>query len=221
MPIKPENRGRYPSNWGQIRMEILDRASHRCEKCGVANRSKIHRGLGAFSGLFRDEDGIIRCAETGEPVHHPDGGLGESRVTEIVLTIAHLDHQPENCAPENLRAWCQRCHLRYDKDHHAETRKRPTEAIGDTARVVRLRTPESRGCKSIQRGTKYGNPFEENVHGTREEVICLFEIWLMGQPELVAQAKRELRGFNLGCHCAPKPCHGDVWLKLVNQEATP
>lgn len=36
----------------------------------------------------------------------------------IVLTIAHLDHQPENCDPENLRAWCQRHHLAYDAEHH-------------------------------------------------------------------------------------------------------
>ena len=36
-----------------------------------------------------------------------------------MLTIAHLDHTPENCDPDNLKAWCQRCHLNYDKDHHA------------------------------------------------------------------------------------------------------
>jgi hypothetical protein len=30
------------------------------------------------------------------------------------LTVAHLDHKPENCAPSNLRAWCQRCHNTYD-----------------------------------------------------------------------------------------------------------
>jgi hypothetical protein len=33
-----------------------------------------------------------------------------------------LDHQPENCHPDNLRAMCQRCHLAYDSDHHALTR---------------------------------------------------------------------------------------------------
>jgi 5-methylcytosine-specific restriction endonuclease McrA len=42
--------------------------------------------------------------------------------------VAHLDHDPANCAPENLRALCQRCHLRYDRFEHgrnaAETRRR-------------------------------------------------------------------------------------------------
>ncbi len=40
----------------------------------------------------------------------------------VVLTTAHLDHTPENCAPENLRAMCQGCHLHYDREHHARTR---------------------------------------------------------------------------------------------------
>lgn len=31
MPIKPENKGRYPKNWKQIRQQILDRAGNFCE----------------------------------------------------------------------------------------------------------------------------------------------------------------------------------------------
>jgi len=45
-----------------------------------------------------------------------------------VLTVAHLDHRPENCHDSNLLALCQRCHLRYDRFEHgknaAATRKR-------------------------------------------------------------------------------------------------
>jgi hypothetical protein len=40
-------------------------------------------------------------------------------MVRVVLTVAHLDHNPENCERSNLRALCQRCHLRYDKAHHA------------------------------------------------------------------------------------------------------
>ena len=32
----------------------------------------------------------------------------------VVLTVAHLDHTPENCADENLLHLCQQCHNRYD-----------------------------------------------------------------------------------------------------------
>ena len=39
---------------------------------------------------------------------------------KVVLTVAHLDHNPANCDPSNLRAWCQPHHLRYDAKHHAK-----------------------------------------------------------------------------------------------------
>ncbi len=38
MPIKAENKHRYPRNWKQIRAEILARAGHRCEFCGAMNK---------------------------------------------------------------------------------------------------------------------------------------------------------------------------------------
>ena len=37
MPIKPENRRRYPANWKEIRAEILKRAENKCEFCGIEN----------------------------------------------------------------------------------------------------------------------------------------------------------------------------------------
>jgi 5-methylcytosine-specific restriction endonuclease McrA len=40
--------------------------------------------------------------------------------SRVVLTVAHLDHNPQNCADDNLRALCQRCHLTYDARHHAQ-----------------------------------------------------------------------------------------------------
>lgn len=33
---------------------------------------------------------------------------------KVVLTTAHLDHDPTNNNQANLRAWCQRCHNTYD-----------------------------------------------------------------------------------------------------------
>ena len=39
MPIKPENKSRYPKNWKQIRNSILERANNCCEFCGVENHT--------------------------------------------------------------------------------------------------------------------------------------------------------------------------------------
>lgn len=68
----------------------------------------------------------------------------------------------------------------------------------------------------IGRGSPYGNRFVIGHDGTREEVIGKFEDWLRGQPQLIERVKRELRGKILGCHCAPKPCHGDVLARIAN-----
>jgi hypothetical protein len=34
---------------------------------------------------------------------------------KVVLTVAHLNHDPADCRDENLRAGCQLHHLRYDQ----------------------------------------------------------------------------------------------------------
>ena len=68
----------------------------------------------------------------------------------------------------------------------------------------------------IGRPGPWGNPFKIGRDGTREEVIQLYEMWLLERPELVARAKEELRGKRLGCFCAPDACHGDVLLRIAN-----
>ncbi len=50
-----------------------------------------------------------------------NGGKAYGTGSNAVLTVAHLDHTPENVDDSNLRAMCQGCHLHYDRDHHRET----------------------------------------------------------------------------------------------------
>ena len=136
MPIKPENKARYPANWKEIRERILSRALHCCEQCNAPNGEIIVRGTGKDAGTYMNDDAKVYDAETGEY-------LGQWRMSDyecngkgvkIVLTIAHLNHVPEDCAETNLKALCQRCHLAYDAQHHAETARatrRARKAIGD------------------------------------------------------------------------------------------
>lgn len=135
MPIKPENRERYPADWKQVRARILARAGNCCEWCHVPNKARIARGQGDDDGLYMMDTADVYCADTG---HHygqrrmSDFDLG--RMTNIVLTIAHLDHTPENCADDNLRALCQRCHLKHDREHHAasaQATRHARKALGD------------------------------------------------------------------------------------------
>ena len=48
--------------------------------------------------------------------------------SRVILTVAHLDHDPSNCSDDNLRALCQKCHLSYDAEHHAKNARRTRQA---------------------------------------------------------------------------------------------
>jgi hypothetical protein len=69
----------------------------------------------------------------------------------------------------------------------------------------------------IGRPSKWGNPFTVGKDGTQEEVVKMYAVWVLAQPELMA-ALPELRGKVLGCWCAPKLCHGNVLMDLANKE---
>jgi hypothetical protein len=56
----------------------------------------------------------------------------DDRPLVIVLTVAHLNHEPEDCRPENLAAMCQRHHLAYDAHHHKQTAYRTRKAAACT-----------------------------------------------------------------------------------------
>ncbi len=69
----------------------------------------------------------------------------------------------------------------------------------------------------IGRPGPYGNPFAIGKDGDRAKVIELYTEWIRTQPDLLERVRRELRGKDLVCFCAPCPCHGDVLLKLANE----
>lgn len=120
MPIRPENRKRYPKDWPAISKRIrFERAEGRCEctgECGIEH---------AGDPSEYDFDG--RCEALQGAAHPVTSSI-------VVLTVAHLDQQIENCDDDNLKAMCQRCHNRLDGPHRrAGTRARlkATMAMGD------------------------------------------------------------------------------------------
>lgn len=111
----PFHRSRYPADWEEISRRIrFERAAGRCECEGEC-------------GLHCTHPGPRRCTERhGEQARWANG--------RVVLTVAHLDHDTTNNEPSNLKAMCQRCHLRYDVTHHkrnaAATRRRRARERG-------------------------------------------------------------------------------------------
>ena len=64
----------------------------------------------------------------------PTPGDESILTTKVVLATAHLDHNPSNNRPRNLRAFCQRCHMLNDRDEHLRRRRitlRMRKALGD------------------------------------------------------------------------------------------
>lgn len=65
-------------------------------------------------------------------------------------------------------------------------------------------------------GSKWHNPFKVNDYGLD---LCLekFEDYIMKNKELLSDI-HELRGKDLCCWCKPERCHGDILLKLANED---
>ena len=123
MPIRPENRDLYPKNWGEISLVCRMEAGWTCQ------------GSPAYPDCR---------AENGKP--HPVTG------SRVVLTVAHLDQDPRNCDLENLRAWCQRCHLTYDGDQHRSNRFRTEHENAGTLELFGEGEFERRLDRGIRRG---------------------------------------------------------------------
>ena len=126
MPIRPENKARYPKDWKNISHRIrFERAAGRCEcagECGKDHAEENDQYGFCPPGYYGYPD--ERCAAVNYTAHHVTGG-------KVILTVAHLDHTPENCGDGNLKAMCQRCHNAYDA---------PTRRAG-----IRLRKRASSG----------------------------------------------------------------------------
>lgn len=144
MPIPKHLRHFYSAaaGWPATRAAILVRAGGqlnkrgcyiggaRCEACGKPDRERVWtatwrepRPHMAWSpkGIvpaWRDQDGqaCLRPAPK------------EVREILVVLTVGHLNHVSGDDRPENMRAWCQWCHLNHDLAHHHETRSARKDA---------------------------------------------------------------------------------------------
>ena len=62
-----------------------------------------------------------KCEKCGKQCRKPWEPFDTHKRT---LTVSHKDHNPMNCAEDNLQAYCAPCHLKYDAKHHAETRRK-------------------------------------------------------------------------------------------------
>lgn len=67
--------------------------------------------------------------------------------------------------------------------------------------------------------SKWANPFPVKKEAERAEVLRKYEEWIRTQPQLMASLE-ELRGKRLGCWCKPKACHGDILIRLMDEQSS-
>ena len=128
MPIKHENRARYPKSWPALSVAAKALAGWKCQHAGCTARQYSigiwHRPGGGphqWAEQYEPQSTYAEARTTAAEAWWEVQHVGGDKLTIIVLTVAHLNHEPEDCRPENLAAMCQRHHLAYDAQHHKET----------------------------------------------------------------------------------------------------
>lgn len=133
MPIRPEMRELYPSDWPEISRRVrFERAGGVCQSCG-RRHGVVVRCLP--DGRWFDTTGHTWRNGRGRLARWPDlVERTQERQTRVVLAAAHLDHNPGNNRRRNLKSLCQRCHMIHDRPHHLAQRRITyllRRAIGD------------------------------------------------------------------------------------------
>ena len=116
-----------PKEWAALRKDRLEQHDHKCARCRVPNGMRVWRRgdlwQNEYPGHFFEHSGW--------------------RKVKIVLTIAHLDHDPTHNEPGNTLPLCQLCHNRHDAKHRAEGRRaRKMNSLAE----IRAAMEEMRGC---------------------------------------------------------------------------
>lgn len=118
----PMDRRLYPHNWEEIATAVKNEVGWRCEECDRPCRMP---GETLESLVFRLPNQWLDDLELSA---EDDGNT--PKLTRFVLTVAHLDHRPENCDRSNLKALCAPCHCRYDLAAMPQKKRMKAERLG-------------------------------------------------------------------------------------------
>jgi hypothetical protein len=117
MPIRAALRPLYPAEWRELSRHVrFVRAKGLCQNCGRPHLVTV-RCLP--DGRWFDEKDVRWRSGRGRPASWPDlVEVIDVKTTRVVLAAAHLDNNPSHNRFRNLRAFCQRCHMIHDREHH-------------------------------------------------------------------------------------------------------
>jgi len=120
----PCDYSKYPANWKtEIRPRILARAGEVRNEAGEIIKEAECEWCKAPNHRYR-----LFIPGSTRIIYRGPNEVPTSKDVQIILTIAHLDHDLTNNDDENLAALCQGCHLKHDAGQHAETARETREA---------------------------------------------------------------------------------------------
>ncbi len=106
----PMDLSRYPKNWKAIAHQIKKSVNWNCEECNRPCRQPGEKD----GDLCERMNGSKWSVELYEKVDNDEFVIPIPKFGRFTLTVAHLDHVPENCDRANLKALCTVCHCRLD-----------------------------------------------------------------------------------------------------------
>ena len=121
----PMDRSLYPDNWDELAYAIKDEVNWCCEACGRPCRRPDEPREAAIFRLTLTEHPTV--SELWEP---SSADAAVSKLGRFKLTVAHLDHVPQNCDRANLKALCAPCHGTYDLKQMGRKRVLKAERAG-------------------------------------------------------------------------------------------
>lgn len=83
------------------------------------NYKEYHPKWKLISRLIRFKRADNKCEFCGAENYEPHPLTG----SKVILTVAHIDHDKSNNKFDNLKALCQKCHLKHDLPQHIKNRK--------------------------------------------------------------------------------------------------
>ena len=115
----PIIRARYPENWDSLALRIKHQANWCCQQC-----QRPCRQPNELLSTFLQRVKAWRRSQSPRPAKY------EAAPRRYLLTVAHLDQQPSNQDPDNLKALCTVCHLQFDSQFRAKQRRLKAEFLG-------------------------------------------------------------------------------------------
>jgi hypothetical protein len=140
----PMDRTRYPKNWDAIARARKEAAGWRCEQCDRPCRKPGENRAQFEMRLIEDEEEWLEDLWEYEVDGDEDTAIALPRFVRFVLTVAHLNQDPGDNRPDNLKALCSVCHLNHDRPFQQQNAMGKRERRGQT-NIFDLTEPKPAG----------------------------------------------------------------------------